>query len=268
MQKQDKSYSHLNLDSDERKISELQWRITAFFDWWRKRHAFVSNLNLAEHSYEGNVLLWTYFDALSNIWAESIGKKECSNSHKRKIFNAFLARYGGDVFQLVSLPDVWSRIKRGEASKLPENVSIFLSNIGVRKISSTIYMYEDNFGMDDYTTRSILNDLSLDDIINQTISNCPNTTSSELNQWLILSQYGAIAYKEMRCSYIHEGRPGKNTHGYKLDGWAEKPTYLSSVYATPPKMGFSVEFMLGVLKHCIEKFEAEALALQVDPVRD
>ncbi|MEA5515787.1 hypothetical protein [Nodularia sp. UHCC 0506] len=105
----------------------------------------------------------------------------------------------------------------------------------------------------------------MDDIINQTLANYPEMTCSELEQWLTLSRYGAIAYKEFRNAYIHEGRPGKRTHDCKLYGWAEKPTYQSWVYSTPPIMGFSVEFMLGVFKRCVEEFEAEALALQVDP---
>jgi hypothetical protein len=245
---------------------ELQWRITAFFDYWRQRHAFISKLDPIEQRYEANVLLWGSFDALSNLWVESIGKKECSNSGKRIIFDAFLARYGGDVFQLVSLPDVWSRVDRGDTwidqrkgIKLPENVSRFLSTIGERRIPDI---------MEERSTRSILNDLSMDDIVNQTLANYPETTRSELEQWLTLSRYGAIAYKEFRNAYIHEGRPGKRTHDYKLCGWAERPTYQSWVYSTPPIMGFSIEFMLGVFKRCIQEFEAEALALQVDPAPD
>lgn len=247
---------------------ELQWRITSFFDWWRQRHAFISKLDPIQQRYEANVLLWGSLDALSNLWAKSIGKKEYGNSGKRIIFDAFLARYGGDIFQLVSLPDVWSRVKRGDASKLPENVSIFLSTIEGRKICSTIYKYEDDLGMDARTIRSTSDDLSMDDIINQKKANYPETTRSELEQWLTLSRYGAIAYKEMRNAYIHEGQPGKRTHDYKLYGWAERPTYQSWVYSTPPIMGFSVEFMLGMSKRCIEEFEAEALALQVDPAPD
>lgn len=244
---------------------ELQWRITTFFDWWRQRHSFISKLDLTEQRYEANVLLWGSLDALSNLWAENIGKKECGKSGKRTIFDMFLARYGGDVFRLVSLPDVWNRVKRRDDSKLPENVSIFLSAIEGRKICSTIYKYDD-YGMDARTTRSTSDDLSMDDIINQTLANCPNATRSELKQWLTLSRYGAIAYKEFRSAYIHQGKPGKRTHDYQLNGWAERPTYQSWVYSTPPIMGFSVEFMLGVFKRCIEEFEAEALALQVDPV--
>jgi hypothetical protein len=251
---------------------ELQLRITYFFDCWRQRYEFVSQLDLTKRRYEANVLLWGSLDALSNLWAKNIGKKNCGNSGKRIIFDAFLARYGGDIFKLVSLPDVWSRVDRGETwidekkgIKLPENVSIFLSTIERHKICPTIYKYEDDLGMDARTTRSTSNDLSIDYIINQTLSNCPEMNRSELEKWLILSRYGASAYKEFRNAYIHEGRPGKKTHDFKLDGWTERPTYQSWVYSTPPIMGFSVEFMLGVFKRCIENFETEALTLQVDP---
>lgn len=243
----------------------LQWRITSFFDWWRQRHAFISKLDLIKQRYEANVLLWGSLDALSNRWAGSIGKKEYSNNRKRIIFDAFLTRYGGDIFQLVSLPDVWNRVKQGHASKLPNDVSIFLSTIEYRKICSSVYKYEDDLGKEAITNRSISNDLSMDDIINRTLANFPNTNRGELEQWLILSRYGAIVYKEFRSAYIHEGQPGERTHDYRLYGWAERPTYRSSVYSTPPIMGFGVEFMLGVFKRCIKEFEAEALALQVDP---
>lgn len=245
---------------------ELKLRIAFFFDFWRQRHAFISKLNLIEQRYEGNVLLWGSLDALSNLWAESSGKKECSNSGKRIIFDAFLARYGGELFQLVSLPDVWSKVDRGDTCinqkkgvKLPENVSTFLSTIGERRTPEFI---------EEYQTRCTSQDLSLGAIMNKTLANSPETNRTELEQWLTLSRYGAIAYKEMRNAYIHEGRPGKRTHDFKLYGWAERPTYRSSVYGTPPIMGFSVEFMLGVFKRCIEEFEVEALALEVDPAPD
>ncbi|MDJ0555280.1 MAG: hypothetical protein QNJ68_12725 [Microcoleaceae cyanobacterium MO_207.B10] len=88
----------------------LQWRITAFFDYWRKRHAFISNLDLSEYDHEANVLLWAAFDALSNLWAKNIGKEQCKKKKgERIIFDAFLAHYGGKVFQIVSLPDIWNR---------------------------------------------------------------------------------------------------------------------------------------------------------------
>lgn len=244
----------------------LKSRVVSFFDWWRQRHAFINDLDLVKQRYEANVLLWGSLDALSNHWAKSIGKNKCSNSGKRIIFDAFLAHYGGEVFQLVSLPDVWNRVDRGDTYidqkkgiKLPENVSKFLGTIGER-------CTPDTDSLDARATRSTENDLRMDDIINQIVANCPKATPGELEQWLTLSRYGAIAYKEFRNAYIHEGRPGKGTHGYKLHGWREKPTYQSWMYSTPPIIGFSVEFMLGEFKRCIEKFKDEALALQVDPV--
>jgi hypothetical protein len=245
---------------------ELKLRITYFFDYWRTRHTFISKLDLIEHRHEANILLWTALDALSNLWKNSIGKSECKRDNKRIIFDAFLAHYGRDVFQLVSLPDVWWRVEKGNTSrgekdekKLPENVSVFLSTIGQRCTPDF---------MEERQTRSTSNDLTMNHIINQILANHPQTICSDLKQWLTLSRYGALAYKEMRNPYIHEGRPGNRTHDFKLYGWAETPTYVSSIYGTPPIMSFSVEFMLGVLKRCLEKFEAEALAFQVDPAPD
>jgi hypothetical protein len=88
----------------------------------------------------------------------------------------------------------------------------------------------------------------------------------ELEKWLILSRYGAIAYKEMRSAYIHEGQIGKRAHSFDLCESAIRPTYLSGIYNTPPTIGFRVEFMLNVLKDCIDAFESNALELQEDPV--
>lgn len=243
----------------------LQYRITYFFDWWKQKHLSISNLDLTEQRYEANLLLWGSLDALSNHWAKSISKEKYGNAGKRIIFDAFLTSYGGDLFQLVSLPDVWSRVKQKNTSKLPENVFIFLSEVGRYKPSSLSYEYQDDLGMNTYANRSITDDLSLSNIIKQTLESCPNVIEAELEQWLIYSRYGAIAYKELRNAYIHEGQPGGRTHDFRLYGWGEKPTYHSSIYSTPPIMGFSVEFMLGILKQCIDEFETEALRLQVDP---
>ena len=109
-------------------------------------------------------------------------------------------------------------------------------------------------------------DWSLDAIITAVLENCPGTNRNDLESWLILSRYGAIAYKEMRSAYIHEGRPGTGTHGFKLSQSAIRPTYSSGIHTTPPTIGFEVKFMLTVLEDCIHAFESEALALQRDPV--
>jgi hypothetical protein len=237
---------------------ELRWRITSFFDYWRERHAFIRDLDFSKHSHEANVLLWASLDALSNLWAENIGSNQCSKKMgKRNIFDAFLARYGGELFQLVSLPDIWNRVDKGNAADLPENIRTFLRTIGGRRTPTD---------MEERSTRSPSDDWSLDAIITTTLENFPEADGKVLKDWLTLSRYGAIAYKQMRSAYIHEGRSGEGTHSFELYGFAIRPTYLSWVYTTPPIIGFKIEFMLRVLGCCIHAFEADALALQADPV--
>lgn len=244
---------------------ELQWQITAFFNYWRQRHAFIRDLDLIRYNHEANVLIWASLDALSNLWAENIGKEQCGKISKRKrlIFDAFLARYGGEVFQVVSLPDIWNRVDRGDVFvnqqkklKLSEDVLKFLGAIGERKTPPL---------WDKWDLRHSSDDWSMEAIITATLADYPQTDCTELEEWLILSRYGAIAYKEMRSAYIHEGRSGKGTHGYDLAESAKRPTYLSGIYTAPPIIGFKVEFMLSVLESCIDAFEADALTLQKDP---
>lgn len=275
---------------------DLELRIKMFFDYWRERYNFITgltqnttkvavihelplrndqvyshilrkshinNLDKTKHSHEANVLLWESFDALSNLWAKNIGEEECSKRNiktKRLIFDAFLARYGGDLFKIVSLPDVWDRVDQKKTQKLSDDVSKFLGKIGGRQTFPSIDI------KDQRTTRQTSDDLYLDDLINATLAEYPNTNRTKLEEWLTLSRYGAIAYKEMRSAYIHEGQPGKGTHDFDLFGSSTKPTYSSWKYSTPPIIGFKVEFMLCVLKRCIDEFEAEALALKKDPV--
>ncbi len=243
----------------------LRWRITTFFNCWRQRYAFIHDLDFKEHNHKANILLWASLDALSNLWAENIGKKQCGNKGKRLIFDAFLTCYGGKLFQIVSLPDVWHRVERKDIwldphkkqKKLPEDVCILLSRIGDRRDPKFI---------DEHQLRHSSDDWSMDAIITATLKDCPKTNVKELKEWLILSRYGAIAYKEMRSAYIHQGRSGKGTHGFELHESATRPTYLSGIFTTPPIIGFDVEFMLVVLECCINTFEVDALSLQQDPI--
>jgi hypothetical protein len=238
----------------------LYFRIILFFDYWKERYQFIYNLDLNKYNHEANVLLWASFDALSNLWVDNIGKDQCGKSGKRIIFDAFLARYGGEQFQLVSLPDVWSRVDQGNVkvgqTKLPDDISTLLKNIGVRHTPNIL---------EERQTRSISDDWDMDKIVDEILRNCPQTNRTQLEEWLTFSRYGSIAYKQMRSTYIHEGRSGKGTHDFKLHGYQIKPTYRSSIYATPPIIGFGVEFMLGVLKRCIYEFESDALKLEKDP---
>ncbi|WP_310414249.1 hypothetical protein [Chamaesiphon sp. OTE_8_metabat_110] len=250
---------------------DLEWRIRTFFDYWRQRHAFINNLDLSKHNHEANVLLWASLDALSNLWAKNIGEEQCNNKgikkeNKRLIFDAFLAHYGDELFQIVSLPDLWSRIDRGDVvvdqnpvRKLPEDACTFLGKIGGRLTPTQLDAKQTA------QSRQISDDLRMDLIIAGTLEYCPTTNPKELEKWLMFSRYGAIAYKKMRSAYIHEGRSGSGSHSYNLHGSPTKPTYRG-MYTTPPVIGFSVEFMLHVLNECITAFESEARHLEKYPV--
>lgn len=242
---------------------ELQERITAFFGYWRQRYEFIHNLDFEKNKHEANILLWASFDALSNLWKINIGKKRCRSNKKRLIFDAFLARYGGEIFELISLPDIWLRvdqekvwIDRCRTVRVPEDVCRFLQNIGGRRTPTSI---------EERQVRDSSDDLSLNSII-ASLRDYSEINCIDIEEWLILSRYGAIAYKEMRSAYIHEGRPGKRTHSFELHQCEVQPTYLSGIYTTPPVISFSVEFMVRTLEHCIDAFEAESLTLQQDPV--
>jgi hypothetical protein len=261
---------------------ELRLRITTFFQYWRQRYEFIHDLDIKKNNHEANVLLWASFDALSNLWEQNIGKKQCRGKKgKRLIFDSFLAHYGGEIFQIVSLADIWNRVDRENISKpsqktkkLSKDVYDFLSKIGDRPIPTLIEEHRlprssDDWSLEDiekHQLRHSSDDWSLDAIITATLRACPVTNRTELEEWLIFSRYGAIAYKEMRSAYIHEGRSGKGAHGFELHESATRPTYRSGVYVTPPKIGFKAEFMLGILVLCIDAFEADALTLQQDPV--
>ena len=240
----------------------LNFRIILFFDYWKERYQFICNLDLNKYNHEANVLLWASLDALSNLWADNIGNDQCGGSSKRIIFDAFLARYGGDLFQLVSLPDVWGRIDNKNftvgKTELPNDIPpTLLEDIGGRHTPSIL---------EERQTRSISDDWDTDKIVNEILKNCPQTNRTQLEEWLTFSRYGSIAYKQMRSAYIHEGRSGKGTHDFELHGYQIQPTYRSSIYTTPPIIGFGVEFMLSVLKRCIYEFELDALTLKKDPV--
>ncbi len=220
---------------------ELLWRIKTFFNYWRERRDFICDLDFGKHNHEANVLLWAAFDALSNLWAGDIGKECCSSKGKRLVFDAFLECYGGELFQIVSLPDVWNRVDRGDILvdrkknlKLDKDVCTFLSKIGDRQTPTFKNKHEFRHSSDDW---------NIETVITATLGGCPGTNRTEIEEWLILSRYGAIAYKEMRSAYIHGGQPGKGAHGFELSESATRPTYGSGMYTTPPSIGFKIEFM-------------------------
>lgn len=236
----------------------LEWRIRTFFIYWQKRHDFIISLETSKHHHEANVLIWAALDALSNLWKQNIGKSVCSYQGKRLVFNAFLSRYGGELFQSVSLPDVWNRVDSDEAksTQLPESTCEFLRGIGNRRPPTFV---------NERQLRQSTDDWDINRVTASTLRVSPETDRRMLEEWLVRSQYGAIAYKVMRSPYIHEGQPGKRSHGFTLSRSSISPTYLSGIYTTPPTMGFSISFMSCILKRCIDGFEADALELGEDP---
>ena len=189
------------------------------------------------------------------MWVNSIAKY-LKIERQRLRFDAFLASYGGETFQIVSLPDLCHRVDKN-LIKLPLDVCTFLGQIGGRQEPDDISRHLLRHSFDDW---------NLDKIITSTLEKYPETNLKALEQSLILSRYGSIAYKEMRCAYLHEGSPGINTHSFNLSESRSRPTYLSGMYDTPPAIGFKVEFMLSILKLCIDEFEKEALSLEIDPI--
>lgn len=81
------------------------------------------------------------------------------------------------------------------------------------------------------------------------------------------ARFGEIAYKELRCAVIHEGRPGAGAHGFDFGASsAHGPTYLSALFQVPPTLAFSPTFMAGVIRRCVDAFEVEVNATGRDPV--
>lgn len=244
---------------------ELQARITSFFQYWRTRHSFICELDVSQNNYEANVLIWANLDALSGIWSEYIGQDQIKNKGKSKrlIYDSFLAHYGGELFQIISLPDVWKRVDLGNNGK-NQNAKLVLSG-DIFKSLGKVGNRQDPDEINRCQNRTCLDDWSLETTIGVILEDYPETDRNDLEEWLKLSRYGSIAYKEMRCAYIHEGRPGSNTHSFNLSSATIQPTYQSGLYNVHSTIGFSAQFMLKTLGRCIDEFEAEALKLMKDP---
>jgi hypothetical protein len=233
-----------------------EWRTKNFFDYWRKRLDFIRKLSIPEDSHEANVLVWAAIDALANLWAKGLGKGSAP-SGKREIFDAFLARYGGDPFQRVSLPDVWHRAEKGTIDSIPAEVVRVLLTVRGRRMPIFVERRQ---------LRSADNDPDLVSLVEEVVAACPAVSRSAVENALRLSRYGSLAYKRMRNAYIHEGRSGKDTHSFRFEESSAGPTYLSGVLGTPAVIGFAPEFMTATLARCIDEFEKDATANKVDPV--
>ncbi|AMA08817.1 DUF29 family protein [Picosynechococcus sp. PCC 73109] len=260
----------------------IEDQISSFFDYWRKRAQFIQQLieqNPRENRHEVEVLIWAALDALSNLWAESeLGKRELGNKSLggRVYFDAFLANYGGDTFQLISLPDVWYRVEIGATAiqekkcnrpeiKLPLEVCEFLKyfarpELDYAKLKDLEFPWQ-------RFNRQTTDDINLGDLLVQLLNNFPDLKENELRikYWLRNSRYGYIAYKEMRSAYIHYGKSGNRSHGYEMSGYEQRPTYCSNIYSSSLSLGFSPQFMLSTFNQCIKGFEEKSREKNIDP---
>jgi hypothetical protein len=244
----------------------LECRIRTFFSFWRQRLDFIKALNHKDNYYEAHVLIWAAIDALSGIWKKSeIQKRAILSSEKfsnKLIFNFFLETYGGEFFSRVSLPDIWDRIDHNQF-ELPKGTS---STTEIQNLLRTIGGRQEPDDITRHLIRSVNDDQSIDVLREEVMSRFPETCKNALRKSLSLSQYGSIAYKELRCGYIHDGQPGKNSHSFPMYGYNARPTYLYGKYDTPSMMSFSPQFMIQVFSDIINGFEADSLQQNIDPV--
>jgi hypothetical protein len=236
----------------------IEWRITTFFAYWRRRLEFIRALDPHHQVHEANILVWAALDALANLWANGMGKTLVAHpSKQREAFDAFLVHYGGEPFGRVSLPDIWHRVDTAKQPQLAAGLWSFLKTAGGRRRPTVLERQR---------MREVSEDPEFASLVREALASRPGADQAALENWLSLSRYGSIAYKRMRSAYIHEGRPGKHTHSFHFHDSAKAPTYLSGVFGTPAILGFKPEFMVTVLERCITAFEAEALATKTDPV--
>jgi len=242
---------------------ETAWRARTFFAYWRERMEFIRTPPISERHHEANILLFAAFDALANLWARVLRPGVVQSDRRR--FGDFLAKHGGepDVFERICVPDLWHRADEGTLPFRRDLIEIVRSCGGRRKpsIADGVRSIE----RDDPTADTFLSG-ELQAVAAETVRKGKGTTTG--HEVLLTSRIGEFVYSEYRCAWIHEGRSGMKTHSFNFDpsGQGERPSYLSSKFGTPPRLGFSPPFMVKVLSNCIDGFEVEAEIAGLDPV--
>jgi hypothetical protein len=99
-----------------------------FFNYWRSRANFVSQLPPYEHHHEANVLAFAALDSLANLWALAFNKTGLKHARR---FGEFLVACASlpDVFDRVSLPYLRWRAKT-KPLDFPSNVLLTLQACG------------------------------------------------------------------------------------------------------------------------------------------
>ncbi len=230
-----------------------------FFDYWRLRLDFTMGLSPIVNEHEINILCWSSLEALSQSWANTSGHSQCGSyrKQKRRIFDAFLAAHGGPVFSLVSLPDLWARCECIlNETRASEERKSFQPTLELCTFLRNYYWSFPSV-LEEHQTRQISMDRTFCQIYNDLSCQFTSLPNEELCAWISRSRYGSIAYKIMRCPFIHEGRRGDHSHGFALHLSETQPTYLSHVFSMNPRLGFGPVFIVNLVGDCIRSFEAE-----------
>lgn len=228
-----------------------------FFEFWRTRAAFIEALDPHENFYEANVLTWAALDAIGNLWGRCL-HPDANKSARR--MGDFLAMHGGDAFQRVSLPALWAWADRLDQGSVRRSILERLQQLGGRREPTLIEQRQIRMLTDDPLAADVLHDLH-----GITTQKLPKKGTVE--DLVLACRFGEIAYTEMRCAILHEGRLGEGAHGFELGAESlDGPTYLSGSFGVSPSVGFSPRYMIRVLRACIDGFELEVKAAGVDPV--
>jgi hypothetical protein len=231
-----------------------------FFDHWRARADFVERLDPHAQFFEANALIWTSLDALANLWARCSQRPRGTD---RRRMGDFLATHGGDVFTRASLPALWARADALSPEFATPTIRDRLRLIGGRRAPSLMEERQLRTADEDPTAKQLLDELH--EIADREVQRAGRRTWTVAD--LVLgARFGEIAYEELRCAIVHEGRLGEGAHGFELAESAEGPTYLSGVFSAPPTIGLATGFMVRVMRLCIDGFETEARMGGLNPV--
>jgi hypothetical protein len=237
--------------------------IRAFFDYWRSRADFIGQLSLLpEHHHEANVLAFSALDSLANLWALAFNKTDLKKKHARR-FGEFVAACAArpDVFDRISLPYLRWRANTKTPS-FPANALHILQTYSAPLQSPPPYSWEAR------KCRSLSDDPTVSTLLATglaPVAQAKDGAGRPLSDWLLDSRFGEIAYREFRCAWLHEGRPGEATHSFNL-GTDTEPSYLTNDYSTPPQINFPTPFLVATIRACIDHFEQQVLANGLDPI--
>lgn len=175
----------------------------------------------------------------------------------------FLAQHGGEPFERVSLPALWARADALDHGAVRADIGDRLRRFGGRREPTLIEQREARLLSADPLVKDVLEELA--SIASERLR--VRTNEMTVTDIVLASRFGEIAYTEMRCNILHQGRLGEGAHGFDFGTESDGgPTYQPGVFSVPPCIGFSPRYMVKVLRACIDGFELEAKEAGIDPV--